>query len=132
MPFRQVPFRVAPQRQRIAQATLSPVVPTKWRNRLRKRRFQARSWLSSEKVSDYQYCTIYKTDQITTVVDVCSKVLRRIVYIQLTWCNVPSMKARQINWWCPYMVINVSVQCNDGLLPDIILLTLCDSIGEPF
>ena len=30
------------------------------------------------------------------------------------------------------MVINVSVQCNDGLLPVIILLTLCDSIGEPF
>ena len=30
------------------------------------------------------------------------------------------------------MVINVSVQCNGGLLPDIILLTLCDSIGEPF
>ena len=28
------------------------------------------------------------------------------------------------------MVINVSVQCNGGLLPDIILLTLCDSIGE--
>ena len=28
--------------------------------------------------------------------------------------------------------INVSVQCNGGLLPDIILLTLCDSIGEPF
>ena len=26
------------------------------------------------------------------------------------------------------MVISVSVQCNDGLLPDIILLTLCDSI----
>ena len=33
--------------------------------------------------------------------------------------------------WCPYMVINVSVQYNGGLLPDIILLTLCDSIGEP-
>ena len=30
------------------------------------------------------------------------------------------------------MVINVSVQCNGGLLPDIILLTLCDSIGETF
>ena len=30
------------------------------------------------------------------------------------------------------MVINVSVQCNGGLLPDIMLLTLCDSIGEPF
>ena len=30
------------------------------------------------------------------------------------------------------MVINVSVQCNGGLLPDIILLTLCDSIGKPF
>ena len=26
----------------------------------------------------------------------------------------------------------VSVQCNGGLPPDIILLTLCDSIGEPF
>ena len=33
---------------------------------------------------------------------------------------------------CPYMVINVSVQRNGGLLPDIILMTLCDSIGEPF
>ena len=32
-------------------------------------------------------------------------------------------------YWCPYMV---SVQCNGGLLPDIILLTLFDSIGEPF
>ena len=30
------------------------------------------------------------------------------------------------------MVINVSVQCNGGLLPDIMMLTLCDSIGEPF
>ena len=31
------------------------------------------------------------------------------------------------------MVINVSVQYNGGLLPDIIImLTLCDSIGEPF
>ena len=30
------------------------------------------------------------------------------------------------------MVIHVSVQCNSGFLPDIILLTLCDSIGEPF
>ena len=38
-------------------------------------------------------------------------------------------------FWCPYnMVINVvsSVECNGGLLPDIILLTLCDSIEEPF
>ena len=32
-------------------------------------------------------------------------------------------------FWCPYMV---SVQCNGGLPPDIILLTLCDFIGEPF
>ena len=35
-------------------------------------------------------------------------------------------------FWCPYMVINVSVQCHGGLLLDIILSTLCDSIGEPF
>ena len=35
-------------------------------------------------------------------------------------------------FWCPYMVINVSVKCNGGLLPDVILLTQCDSIGEPF
>ena len=27
--------------------------------------------------------------------------------------------------WCPYMAINVSVQYNGGLLPDIILLTKC-------
>ena len=32
-----------------------------------------------------------------------------------------------------YMVINVSSvqQYNGGLLPDVILLTLCDCIGEP-
>ena len=29
-------------------------------------------------------------------------------------------------------MVNVSVQFNGGLLPDAILLTLCDSIGEPF
>ena len=35
--------------------------------------------------------------------------------------------------WCPYMVINVSVQqYNGGFLPEIILLTLCDYLGEPF
>ena len=30
------------------------------------------------------------------------------------------------------MAINVSVQYNGGLLPDILLLTLCDYIGELF
>ena len=44
------------------------------------------------------------------------------------YCIITSL----LLFWCPYMVINVSVQCNGGLLPDIILLTLCDSIGEPF
>ena len=29
-------------------------------------------------------------------------------------------------------VYMVSVRCDGGLLPDIILLTPCDSIGEPF
>ena len=28
-------------------------------------------------------------------------------------------------FWCPYMVINVNVQYNGGLLPDIILSTQC-------
>ena len=28
---------------------------------------------------------------------------------------------------CPYMARSVSVQYNDGFLPDIILLTLCDN-----
>ena len=32
-------------------------------------------------------------------------------------------------FWCPHIV---NVQCNGGFPPDIILLTLCDSIGEPF
>ena len=27
--------------------------------------------------------------------------------------------------WCPWMAINVNVQYNGGLLPDIILLTQC-------
>ena len=30
------------------------------------------------------------------------------------------------------MVVNVSIQYNDGFLPEIILLTLCDDIGKPF
>ena len=29
------------------------------------------------------------------------------------------------------MAVNVSVQCNGGLLPDIILLTNVTTIGEP-
>ena len=28
-------------------------------------------------------------------------------------------------FWCPCMAINISVQYNGGLLPDIILLTQC-------
>ena len=28
-----------------------------------------------------------------------------------------------LSFWCPCMVINVSIQYNGGLLPDIILLT---------
>ena len=28
-------------------------------------------------------------------------------------------------FWCPCMAVNVSVQYNDGFLPNIILLTLC-------
>ena len=41
------------------------------------------------------------------------------------YCIITSL----LLFWCAYMVINVSVQCNDGLLFDITLLTLCDSIG---
>ena len=33
--------------------------------------------------------------------------------------------------WCPCMAINVSVQYDGGLLPDIILLTNVITIGEP-
>ena len=33
-------------------------------------------------------------------------------------------------FWCPCMVINVNVQYNGGLLPDIILLTQCYSHRE--
>ena len=38
----------------------------------------------------------------------------------------------ELMFWRPYMVINVTVQCNGGLLPDILMLTLRDNIGEPF
>ena len=31
-------------------------------------------------------------------------------------------------FWCPCMTINVSIQYNEGLLPDIILLTQCHPI----
>ena len=53
------------------------------------------------------------------------------LYLELLvqkYCIITSL----LLFWCPYMVINVNVQCNGGLLPDIILLTLCDSIEKPF
>ena len=34
-------------------------------------------------------------------------------------------------FWCPCMAINLNVQNNGGLLPDIILLTQCDFHREP-
>ena len=43
------------------------------------------------------------------------------------YCIITSL----LLFWCLYMVINISVQCNVGFSPDIILLTLCDSIEEP-
>ena len=54
--------------------------------------------------------------------------ISRMILLKAISCIITSL----LLFWCPYMVINVSVQCNGGLLPDIILLTLCDSIGEPF
>ena len=36
-------------------------------------------------------------------------------------------------FWCPYMVINVSVPYNGEFVPDIVLFTRCDYIiGELF
>ena len=32
--------------------------------------------------------------------------------------------------WCPYIVINVSIQYNGGFLSEMILLTLYDKIGK--
>ena len=40
--------------------------------------------------------------------------------------------SKKFLFWCPYMAIDVSVQYNGGFLPEIILLTQCDNIGEPF
>ena len=76
---------------------------------------------------------------------------RRLELLVQKYCIPGSNYVSLLSFWCPYMVINVSVQyvCmvitysrvwinrvrlqyNGGLLPDIILLLLCDSIGEPF
>ena len=53
---------------------------------------------------------------------------RNLELLVQKYCTITSL----LLFWCPYMVINVCVQRNGGLLPDIILLTLCGSIGEPF
>ena len=73
--------------------------------------------------SNYQHQTLFLTSFLEEL----------LLYLSLEllvqkYCIITSM----LLFWCPYMVINISVQCNGGLLPDIILLTLCDSIGEPF
>ena len=49
---------------------------------------------------------------ITTMLDVV--LLRRTYVVSVLFCFFV---------WCPCMAINVSIQYNGGLLPDIILLT---------
>ena len=39
--------------------------------------------------------------------------------------NTPRPSESSLFFWCPCMAINVSVQYNGGLLPDMILLTQC-------
>ena len=56
---------------------------------------------------------------------------RRLILLVQKYC-IPRLVLFLVLSWCPYMAINVSVQYNGGLLPDIILLTLCNYIGEPF
>ena len=41
-------------------------------------------------------------------------------------------RKKGLRFWCPCMEINVSVQYNGGLIPDIILLTRCGYIRKPF
>ena len=53
---------------------------------------------------------------------------RRLERLVQKYCIVTSL----LLFWFPYMVTNVNAQYNGGLLPDIIMLTLRDSIGEPF
>ena len=49
------------------------------------------------------------------------------------YCSPKLLDRQKGLWfWYPCMEINVSVQYNEGLLPDIILLTRCGYIGEPF
>ena len=50
---------------------------------------------------------------------------RRLILLVQKYC-IPGLIFLLVLSWCPYMAINVSVQYNGGLLPDIILLTLCN------
>ena len=50
---------------------------------------------------------------------VCNSIL--LLLCLMMYCNILS----SLFFWCPCMVINVSVQYNGGLLTDIILLTQC-------
>ena len=54
-----------------------------------------------------------------------------IFSVQLTTSRIGNL-TRLIHTLLYVMTIHTYIQCNGGLLPDIILLTLCDSIGEPF
>ena len=49
------------------------------------------------------------------------------MYITTTMCDVYYIVSGLLLmfFWCPCMAINVNVQYNGGLLPDIILLTQC-------
>ena len=56
-----------------------------------------------------------------------------------TYFNFPSVASHQfldrqkrLWFWCPCMEINVSVQYNGGLLPDIILFPDVVTLGNPF
>ena len=77
---------------------------------------------------DHTYIHTYPRHNVTNcnLVVWCTCIAIDVVSVQNNLVQKYCIITGLLLFWCPYMVIYVSVQCNGGLLPDIILLTLCD------
>ena len=64
-----------------------------------------------------------REDHDVDIFNIIQKVQDTVFYLEVD---------EKLRFWCLCMAIIVSVHYSGGLLPDIILLTLCDYIGEPF
>ena len=68
---------------------------------------------------DFLFCSLFPVQQTTSGTGLSQYIITTTMFDDVRQCFCFAV------FWCPCMAINVSVQYDGGLLPDIILLTQC-------